>query len=239
MSLKQLSLFVLSLLFLAACSRDVEVKDYVEVVKLPRQSRPQMAAPPADPMRAGPLTVDPVPENLPPGHPTFDGMHPPVTGGAGPNAMAGRESEVPPAPKVEGLSWALPPGWKEQPGSGMRIVQFLPEPDTPAALVTLIALSGQAGSMEANISRWRGQVQLDPSKPVEIQHIDGKLHFEFVTFVKESKDLGLPQSTVAAMYQLPQRTLFLKFMGPTEIVENHKFDFLQLAGSLSIGEESP
>ena len=237
MSIKHFPLLFFSLLFLSACSRKVEVREYVEVVQLPQQSRPQMASQSQDPMRAAPLTVAPTMANLPADHPTLEGMHPPMAGGGGgPNVMAGRESEVPPAPEVTGLSWTLPKGWTHKAGSGMRIAEFYPDPQNAASVVTLIALSGSAGSMDANMSRWRGQVGLDPNQKVPLQHLDGKMHFEFITFVDESKKLQKPQTIIAAIYQQPQRTLFLKFMGPTETVAAHKIDFLELADSLDQAE---
>ncbi len=233
MSLKHIPTLFIVLTFLSACSREVAVREYVEVVQLPPQSRPQMASQPQDPMRAGPLSVAPTLENLPADHPTLDGMHPPMAGGStGPNVMAGRESEVPPSPEVKGMSWSVPEGWVQKNGSGMRMSEFYPEPDKPGALVTLIALSGSAGSMDANIARWRGQVGLDAAQKVPLQHIDGKMHFEFITFLDESQKLQKPQTIIAAIYQQPQRTLFLKFMGPTETVEAFESDFLELARSL-------
>lgn len=156
-----------------------------------------------------------------------------MPGTKGPSSMVGRESEVPPPPEVKDLSWELPPKWVEKAGSGLRIAEFYPEPDQPEAVVTLIALSGAAGSLESNVSRWRGQVGLDPQGASDLQHLDGKMHFEFLTLVEESRKVGREQSIIAAIYQQPTRTLFLKFMGPTEVVASHKIDFLQLAASMT------
>lgn len=255
MTVKHLTILSFSALLFTSCGRKAEVREYVEIVQRPASPEtPPVAQLPEDPMRAAPLTVEPVPANLPPDHPTMVEIAPPTensslrrapTAGvpgasaAGPNVMAGRESEVPPPPKVENLTWDLPPGWKMNPGKGMRIAEFYPEPENPQALVTLIALSGGAGSMDANIARWRAQIGLSRTGASRIQHIDGKQHFEFLTLVQESQDLNLPQSITAAIYQQRDRTLFLKFMGPTEIVAAHKLDFLQLAGSLDQKENTP
>jgi hypothetical protein len=236
MSVKHLTILLLAPLFITACGKKVEVREYVEVVQLPARPQampPQVAGLPDDPMRAAPLTVAPILENLPPDHPTFEGMHPPMSGGAGPNVMAGRESEVPPPPEVEDLTWQLPPDWTARAGSGMRIAEFVPGHGHEGALVTLIALSGGAGSMDANVSRWRGQIGLSPEGKSDIQQIEGEMPFDFLTLVAESKAAGQDQSIIAAIYHQSDRTLFLKFMGPTEVVADHKIDFLQLAGSLA------
>lgn len=238
MFVKPLTILIFPLIFLNSCSRKVEVREYVEVVQRPQKPSPQMVSPPRDPMRAGPLTVAPVPENLPPDHPTLPQMHPPMSGGTGPNTMAGRESEVPPAPVVTDVRWDLPAGWKEQRGSGMRIAEFYPEPDHPEALITLIPFPASAGSLEANVVRWRGQIGLGAQGTSDIRHVDGQLHFEFLNLVPESKNAKKPQSIIAAIYQQSDRTLFLKFMGPTEIVETHIPGFLELAKSLRQQEGS-
>ena len=242
MTVKQLTILFIPLMLLNACGRKVEVREYVEVVQLPQRppvSPPPMSSTPEDPMRAAPLTVEPILENLPPNHPTLKGGQPPMGEGRGANVMAGRESEVPPPPAVTDLEWDLPPKWTEKAGTGMRIAEFYPEPETPEALVTLIALSGRAGSLDGNVARWRGQIGLNPQGETTLQHLDGKLHFEFLSLVKESQELEKPQTIIAAIYAQPDRTLFLKFMGPTEIVAAHKIDFLQLAGSLTLTEENP
>lgn len=239
MTVKYLTIFAGFLLLFSGCGRKVAVREYVEVVQLPERPQampPTVAGLPEDPMRAAPLTVAPIPENLPPDHPTLQGMHPPLEAGAGPNVMAGRESEVPPPPEVSGLTWEVPSGWTERAGSGMRIAEFVPGHGHDNALVTLIALSGAAGSMEANVGRWREQVGLTRDGQSDLQRIEGRLPFDFLTLVAESKAAGRPQSIIAAIYPQADRTLFLKFMGPTEVVADHKIDFLQLAGSLAVQE---
>ena len=57
-------------------------------------------------------------------------------------------------------AWDVPTGWLERPGAGMRTATLLP-PGGPE--VTVIALGSRAGSslaeqIDANFTRWRGQV---------------------------------------------------------------------------------
>lgn len=61
-----------------------------------------------------------------------------------------------------GLRWVLPSGWKEVPGSGMRLATFLP-PGGVKAEVTVVALPGDSGGELANANRWRGQIGLAPT----------------------------------------------------------------------------
>lgn len=246
MFVKLLTISVLSGLFLTACGK-VEVREYTEVVQLPERPDASPQAPESDPMRAAPLSVEPIPENMPDDHPTLTGEFaqtpapstpPMMQPGAGPNSMLGREGEVPPPPKATDIVWELPEGWTERAGSGMRIAEFLPDAGVEDGLVTLIALGPGAGGLEANVSRWRGQVGLPPQGESQTLQVEGKRTFTFVTFARESREAGLPLTTAAAVYSLGDRTLFLKFTGPTDFVTDHKLDFLELAGSLDQRSES-
>jgi hypothetical protein len=275
MFVKNLTLFLFSLCFLVGCGRQPDIRTYTEVVQMPESATQpppsQMQEMPSIPemLRAAPLNVEPVPENMPADHPTLTGqipagqfptrdieMHGPGDGhnhpfppqgaapmmsaapAADPNAMVGRESEVPPPPEAGDLTWDLPPGWSARAGGGLRVAEFIPNDVPEGNVVTLIALGGPGGNVQANISRWRGQVGLPPAGESNVQTIEGKLPFTFMTLVEESRAASLPTTTIAAIYQLDGRSVFLKFMGPTDIVAAHKLDFLQLAGSLRIEGDS-
>ena len=209
--------------------------------------------PPEHPLRtmqAPPLTVDPIPENLPPGHPTFD-MAAPVLTDPNPPArpvppaptaaapMMGREAEVPPPPAAGDLAWDVPDGWRQLAGSGMRLASFTIENDASGALTTLIVLGAGAGGVEANIRRWRGERGLPPEAPSEPMRVGGNLDFVFVDMVNESLEAGDDLTTVGAIFDLGNRTAFLKFVGSPEVVARQRIPFLQLAGSLRRVEESP
>lgn len=240
MLVKLLTISVFSGLFLTACGK-VEVREYTEVVQLPERPEAPRQAPESDPMRAAPLSVEPIPSNMPDDHPTLTGdlpqasdpsTPPMMSPVSGPNSMLGRESEVPPPPAATDIVWELPEGWSVRAGSGMRIAEFLPDAEVTDGLVTLIALGPGAGGLDANVSRWRVQVGLSPQGESQTLQVEGKKNFTFVTFARESRDAGLPLTTTAAIYSLGDRTLFLKFTGPTGFVTEHKLDFLELAGSL-------
>jgi hypothetical protein len=234
MSVKNFTILLFPVL-LAACGRQPNVRTYVETVQLP-PPRPAVAAPamPGD-MRAAPLTVEPIPENMPANHPTLTGNNSAPAPGA--NVMQGRENEVPPALAAGDLSWELPQGWRSLPASGMRLAAFAPESADENTLVTLIILPASAGTLESQIARWREQVAL----PAENTHapisLQGKLPYVLVNLVAESAAAELPLSTIGAIYDLPgNRRAYLKFMGKTGQLIDNKGGFLQLAGSLALQE---
>ena len=60
--------------------------------------------------------------------------------------------------------WQLPDGWKEQPGTGMRIATItIPTSGKPLELsVTSLPWTGTEADLLSNVNRWRGQMQLAP-----------------------------------------------------------------------------
>ena len=68
----------------------------------------------------------------------------------------------PPRPTGQGaLKWALPKGWTETPGSGMRYATLTP-PGAGKVEMSVVVLPGAAGGELANVNRWRGQIGLPP-----------------------------------------------------------------------------
>lgn len=218
-------------------------------------------------MRAPPLTVEPIPENLPAGHPTFEMAEalaqapvltdpnppgpqmpvetsavprmPPMMQGGAAAPMAGRESEVPPPPAAQDLTWEVPEGWRQVPGTGMRLASFVIEGDETGAMTTLIVLGSAAGGLEANVARWRRERSLPPEAPNAPMQVGGAMNFFFVDMVNESMEAGAELTTVGAIFDLGDRTAFLKFVGAPELVARQRIPFLQLAGSLRQVEVSP
>jgi hypothetical protein len=222
------------LLLLAGCGREVEVHTYTEVNQLPP---PKPAAPDRnlpDNLRAGPLNVAPVPENLPPNHPTLAGGASSALPGA---AMRGREGEVPPPPAASDVTWDVPEGWTGTASTGMRLAEFRPQGAGDQAIVTLIALGSQP--LEPNVARWRRQVGLPEEHVHDHVTVQGKLPYVLVNLVAESAAADLPSSTIGAIYNLPGRTLFLKFTGDTQLLIQHKGGFLTLANSIALNEDAP
>jgi len=254
MSVKNLTLSCLFLLLLTGCGRGPRVRHYMEVTQAPPTPPPPSA--PALPdhhplretlpeehpllggMRAGPLTVEAIPENLPPNHSTLSMGQPSPEAAPGASApaqatrMAGREGEVPPPPSARDLAWLVPEGWRQQPGGGMRLAAFGIDGDESGAITTLVVLGEAAGGVEANIQRWRGELELPPQAPAPSPTVEGRMNFVFVNLVPEAAAAGRESATVGAIYDLGDRTAFLKFMGRPEVLDRHMLDFLRLAGSL-------
>lgn len=191
-------------------------------------------------MQAPPLAVEPVPENRPPDHPTLTGRIGGQAGSSPANTMLGRESEIAPPPQAEDLEWTVPEGWQQLPPQGIRLAEFRVEGDMSGALATLIVLGPQAGTLDANLRRWRGLVNLPPEPTAQPPRIQGSnMTFTFVDMVEESLAAGNETSTLVAIYDLGNRNAFLRFTGPTDLLNQQRLRFLTLADSVRQVEETP
>ena len=136
----------LLLLLAAGCHRD-EVKTY-RVAKDQEQSPSQTV--PA-------LPTDSSNPSLPPGHPDISSA--PVT-----SPLATSRAGLPQ------LTWQTPDGWMEVAAGEMRVASFkIQGQNGKQADVSVIPLPGLAGSDDANVNRWRGQVGLPPVSPEELK----------------------------------------------------------------------
>lgn len=78
------------------------------------------------------------------------------------------------------MTWTIPEGWKEEPGSEMRYATFrIGSKDRPLEL-TVIGLGREAGSILDNVNRWRGQIGLKPVSEAELNQVTGGLKIDGV-----------------------------------------------------------
>jgi hypothetical protein len=132
------------LLLVIGCQRE-QIKVY-RVAKDQNQPQPQTA--PA-------LPTDSPNPGLPPGHPDISSV--PTT-------------STPATSSQPQLTWTTPAGWTEVPPSQMRVASFKVQGAGGKQVdVSIVPLPGMAGSDEANVNRWRGQLGQPPVSPEELQ----------------------------------------------------------------------
>jgi len=210
-----LPLIVLPMLLLvtAGCHRD-EVKVY-RVAK--DQDQPQQQAAPALP------TDSPNPA-LPPGHPDISASSMP--------SMPGMAH-----PAVPQLTWTMPEGWTEAKPTEIRVASFKVSAGGKQADVSIIPLPGLAGSDDANVNRWRGQVGLSSLSPEELkksaEDIEaGGLPAQLYDLAGQSPGSGDAERILGVIQHRDDMAWFYKMTGDAALVEQQKPAFIALLKSL-------
>jgi hypothetical protein len=151
------------------------------------------------------------------------------------------------------LAWSLPAGWTVQPeGDPMRLTGFWApdpdmtsqgEPDPKPVDVSLVQLEGDAGGLEANVTRWLGQIQVPASlaaqaiaaaEPVRTATGQQGLIVDFTGFL--SGDMTQSKSIVGAIIDAGDHTLFVKAMGDKPRLAKIKPQLRAFCETLLIGE---
>ncbi len=145
------------------------------------------------------------------------------------------------------VNWTTPPAWQEHPGEGMRLASFtvMDKSGRPAE-VTIVPMSGIAGTTSGNVNRWRSQVNLGPlpeqeiSKQlatVDIGAAQGQIYD--VTSTEPILDKKFNARIIAAMLTRGDTTFFFKMTGADALVQEQKPAFLQFLKSITFQGADP
>jgi hypothetical protein len=152
------------------------------------------------------------------------------------------------AQSAAGLRWSAPPDWKSEAPRPMRAATYTVPPaggDSSGGEVVLNYFgAGQGGTIEANIERWKGQVQGPDGKPAPATVAKRTVHGISMTTIDASgaySGMGGPMAASAkavAGYRLlgaivegPSGNVFVKFAGPAKTVAANRQKFEQLLAS--------
>jgi len=200
------------MLLCAGCNRD-GVKTY----RLTNDSN-QMSAQAAP---AAPGT-SPAPA-LPPGHPDISSVPAPV-------------ADQSASPQ---LTWTTPAGWTEVPPSEMRVASFkVAGTNGKQADVSVIPLAGMAGTDEANVNRWRGQVGLPPASAEELQKLAERVQAagqsaQLFDLAGKNPGSGEPERILGVIQRRADVSWFFKMTGEADLVEQQKPGFIEFLKSLN------
>lgn len=136
--------------------------------------------------------------------------------------------------QAAGLKWTLPSGWKETPGTGMRLATWTP-PGGLKTEGTVVSLPGDSGGELANVNRWRGQIGLPPTDEAgmaaartKVSSKAGPVSVYDFTSEGESKT-----RLIAAVAKTGETTWFFKLMGDAAATESARPGFLSVMKSLT------
>lgn len=157
-----------------------------------------------------------------------------------PAAAVAPVAAVPPAAASSAaLRWTTPPGWVEEPASGMRLASFRVESGGVTGLCTIVQLAGDGGGLEANIRRWMGQLKLPVPPDAELHAFAERQETlrtrgGFSGRVVDLGPLGPPEapSMLALFLDAGGRTVFVKFTAPASWLGQHRAEFTALCESL-------
>jgi len=152
------------------------------------------------------------------------------------------------AESVAGLKWTPPTGWKSEGSRPMRAATYTVPPtagdSANAECVVYFFGSGQGGSVEANLDRWKGQMVGPDGKQAEAKIAKRTIHGLTVTTIDASGDytgMGGPMAAskttqsnfrlLGAIVEGPGGNVFLKFTGPAKTIAANQPDFEKLLNS--------
>jgi hypothetical protein len=157
-------------------------------------------------------------------------------------------SVVASADSAGGLQWTPPAGWKNAGPLPMRAATYTVAPaagDTAAGECAVFYFgSGQGGSIDANLERWKGQFQATGGKPADARVAKRTLRGLSVTTIDTSgaySGMSGPMAgssrsvpgyrLLGAIVEGPRGNVFVKFTGPAKTVAANQQQFEQLLAS--------
>ena len=155
------------------------------------------------------------------------------------SAMGGQIST---GPSAGALSWTAPAGWRQAPARAMRDVTFFLGPDDRTECY-VAQLGGTAGGSFANINRWRsqmGQAALTTAEFEQLPTVDmlggiGTLVEVAGSFTGMGGEQIEEAALLGVVCPLPGRAVFVKLIGPAEVVTSAREDFVAFCESIQEG----
>lgn len=136
--------------------------------------------------------------------------------------------------QAAGLKWTLPSGWKETPGTGMRLATWTP-PGGLKTEGTVVSLPGDSGGELANANRWRGQIGLPPTDEAGMAAARTKVSSKAgpVSVYDFTSEGEAKTRLIAAVVKTGETTWFFKLMGDAAATESARPGFLAIMKSLT------
>jgi hypothetical protein len=167
--------------------------------------------------------------------------------GPGAGKMAGGDAAPPDHPPIgeadpakARISYAAPKNWKELPPGGFRVAAFYVSEGEEKALVTVIPLAGQAGTLLSNVNRWREELGLPKVdaeqlkkdvRPLEVAGLPG--HY---IDLRGPERTGRRLRTLAVSVPRQDQTWFFKMLGTADLVGRERAHFEEFVTSVRFAD---
>lgn len=134
------------------------------------------------------------------------------------------------------LDWSIPKGWIKSSGAKMRLASFNVPFSGGYGDLSVMTLSGDGGGIEANINRWRAQINLEPQNISDINKNSEKRNNPlgdyqiFKIINSQNKD----KAFICAIMPSKKNTVFIKLSISTEGIYEVKDDFITFCDSFKL-----
>jgi len=140
-----------------------------------------------------------------------------------------------PETKSAGFSWKKPESWIPSSGSSMRLASFDIPYSEGSGDLSVIQLGGTGGGVEANVNRWRRQLNLEPQSLSEIEkeiieNKGGLGVYKMIRLINEE----LESAFLCAIIPAGHLTLFVKLSAKPHGIREIETDFISFCSSLII-----
>jgi hypothetical protein len=146
-------------------------------------------------------------------------------------------------PASQAVSWTKPEAWKDGGQKPMRIATFKVAAAEGDSAEAEVSISRAMGSVDANVTRWRGQFKDSPEAKVVEKEVAGikatLVEIEGTWMAGGGRPMGgggAPQDgwkMVVAMVHTEGSAHFFKLWGPKKTVDGARGDFDGLLGSIT------
>jgi hypothetical protein len=143
------------------------------------------------------------------------------------------------APSEKPVTYQVPAGWTDLPVSptGIRVAALRLVDGDRLAEATVIPLAGPAGGIAANVNRWRGEIGL--ANVADEQIIREAKTIDVAGTQATYVDLTGPRErTLGVMVPRGEKTWFIKFRGPADLVGKQQAAFEAFVRSIRFGTRS-
>ena len=138
-------------------------------------------------------------------------------------------------PSVEfSVTWVKPESWIQVDGHSMRLASFNTPFSDGSGDVSVTTFGGSSGGITLNVNRWLGQIGLESMSDSGISAISLKKSGflgEF-SYFKLLNDKDQTTAILASIFQLKDRTVFVKLSSSATGVNEIENDFLKFCNSL-------
>lgn len=131
------------------------------------------------------------------------------------------------------VTYDVPDGWQQEGRRPMRLATFTVERDDKKVEIVVSQLGPNAGTLVANVNRWRGQIGLSEAEEADIMNdlrkldVDGSAT-DYIQIVAAENERVI----FAVIVKRPDLTLFVKLTGDRAVAEAETSNFEKFARSI-------